>query len=149
MKKNKILLSVLPVLVLLFALSLTSFAADSYSVEENTVYVSTYAELKAELEDLNATADSNKLVVLKNNISVTNQDIDYNISISYPGKLFLDLNGYNLNVDSNRTDALFNIRKAKSQSDYPKTTFTILNSKTKVQSTVTLHSNSYAYNGAR
>ena len=52
MKKNKILLSVLPVLVLLFALSLTSFAADSYSVEENTVYVSTYAELKAELEDL-------------------------------------------------------------------------------------------------
>ena len=147
MKKNKILLSVLPVLVLLFALSLTSFAADSYSVEENTVYVSTYAELKAELEDLNATADSNKLVVLKNNISVTNQDIDYNISISYPGKLFLDLNGYSLNVDSNRTDALFNIRKAKSQSDYPKTTFTILNSKTKVQSTVTLHSNYYAYNG--
>ena len=63
MKKNRILLSVLPVLVLLFALSLTSFAADSYSVEENTVYVSTYAELKAELEDLNATADSNKLVV--------------------------------------------------------------------------------------
>ena len=101
MKKNKILLSVLPVLVLLFALSLTSFAADSYSVEENTVHVSTYAELKAELEDLNATADSNKLVVLKNNISVTNQDNDYNISISYPGKLFLDLNGYKLN---NTTD---------------------------------------------
>ncbi len=147
MKKNKFLLSVLPVLILLFALTLTSLAADPYSAEENTVYVSTYAELKAELEDLNATADSNKLVVLKNNISVTNQNIDYNIYISYPGKLFLDLNGYSLNVDSNRTDALFNIRRAKSQSDYPKTTFTILNSKTKVQSTVTLHSNYYAYNG--
>lgn len=147
MKKNKFLLSVLPVLILLFALTLTSLAADPYSAEENTVYVSTYAELKAELEDLDATADSNKLVVLKNNISVTNQDIDYNIYISYPGKLFLDLNGYSLNVDSNLTDALFNIRKAKSQSGYPKTTFTILNSKPKVQSTVTLHSNYYAYNG--
>lgn len=68
-KKKKLLTVVTLVILMLGASVFTVSAADNYSVDENTTYVTNFAELEKALEATsNETTPPDKLVVLKNNI---------------------------------------------------------------------------------
>lgn len=97
-KKKKILTVVTLVILMLGASVFTVSAADNHSVDENTTYVTNFAELEKALEATsNETTPPDKLVVLKNNIDYEEQvpgDWSYQdeqewyseITVSYPGK---------------------------------------------------------------
>lgn len=65
-KKKKLLTVVTLVILMLGASVFTVSAADNYSVDENTTYVTNFAELEKALEATsNETTPPDKLVVLK------------------------------------------------------------------------------------
>ena len=109
-KKKKLLTVVTLVILMLGASVFTVSAADNHSVDENTTYVTNFAELEKALEATsNETNPPDKLVVLKNNIDYEEQvpgDWSYQdeqewyseITVSNPGKITLDLNGKTLEV---------------------------------------------------
>ena len=109
-KKKKLLTFAAFVILLLTATVFTASAASHYSVDENTTYVTNFGELERALEvTSNETNPPDKLVVLKNNIDYEEcvpDDWSYQdeqewyseITIRYPGKIILDLNGKTLKV---------------------------------------------------
>lgn len=109
-KKKKLLTVAAFVILLLTAAVFTASAANHYSVDENTTYVTNFGELERALEvTSNETNPPDKLVVLKNNIDYEESvpdDWSYQdeqewyseITIRYPGKITLDLNGKTLKV---------------------------------------------------
>ena len=109
-KKKKLLTFAAFVILLLTATVFTASAASHYSVDENTTYVTNFGELERALEvTSNETNPPDKLVILKNNIDYEEcvpDDWSYQdeqewyseITIRYPGKIILDLNGKTLKV---------------------------------------------------
>ena len=77
---------------------------------ENIVEVTSFAEIKAKAEDASLT---DVTLVLKNNISVNDDSKEYTIIPKVRGDLKIDLNGYNLTVDSDATTYLFDMSYAK------------------------------------
>ena len=139
-KKKKILTVVTLVILMLEASVFTVSAADNYSVDENTTYVTNFAELEKALEATsNETNPPDKLVVLKNNIDYEEQvpgDWSYQdeqewyseITVSYPGKITLDLNGKTLKVttdirsDEETRDLFVVFSGSKANTDFTITT---------------------------
>ncbi len=106
MKNNK-LKPMLLVLVLLIAFCF-GFSASAATVEKcvgASVDVSTFAQLKDALENYKAGAN----IVLKGNITQTDDTNSCEINIDDSGIIALDLNGYNITVNSRATKYLFNI----------------------------------------
>lgn len=92
--------------VLFFSFMLTSSAAaDTRACVGESVEVVSFSELKSALENFTSGAN----VILKGNISVTDNSSDCSINITDYGTVTLDLNGYNLTVNSKATKYLFNI----------------------------------------
>lgn len=77
---------------------------------ENIVEVSSFEEIKAKAEDASLT---DVTLVLKNNISVNDDSKEYTIIPKVRGDLKIDLNGYNLTVESDATTYLFDMSYAK------------------------------------
>ena len=136
-KKKKLLTVVTLVILMLEASVFTVSAADNHSVDENTTYVTNFAELEKALEATsNETNPPDKLVVLKNNIDYEEQvpgDWSYQdeqawyseITVSYPGKITLDLNGKTLKVttdirsDEETRDLFVVFSGSKANTDFP------------------------------
>lgn len=139
-KKKKLLTVVTLVILMLEASVFTVSAADNHSVDENTTYVTNFAELEKALEATsNETNPPDKLVVLKNNIDYEEQvpsDWSYQdeqewyseITVSYPGKITLDLNGKTLKVttdirsDEETRDLFVVFSGSKANTDFTITT---------------------------
>ena len=139
-KKKKLLTVVTLVILMLGASVFTVSAADNHSVDENTTYVTNFAELEKALEATsNETNPPDKLVVLKNNIDYEEQvpgDWSYQdeqewyseITVSYPGKITLDLNGKTLKVttdirsDEETRDLFVVFSGSKANTDFTITT---------------------------
>ena len=102
-KKKKLLTVVTLVILMLEASVFTVSAADNHSVDENTTYVTNFAELEKALEATsNETNPPDKLVVLNQDEQAWYSEI----TVSYPGKITLDLNGKTLKVTTDiRSDA--------------------------------------------
>lgn len=86
----------------------SAFSASAISTEKcigESVDVSTFEELKYALENFSSGAN----IVLKNDISVTDDGKDCSIKITDYGAVTLDLNGYDIFVDSKATKYLFDV----------------------------------------
>ena len=105
---------------------------------ENIVEVSSFEEIKAKAEDASLT---DVTLVLKNNISVNDDSKEYTIIPKVRGDLKIDLNGYNLTVESDATTYLFDMSYAKkgdagtrlciTNSNYAKAPSLVFNSRAK------------------
>ena len=99
-----LLFTVMSVLLAVCAMTSASALSTAYCTDE-TVSVSNYEELKAALESY--TYGQN--IVLKNDISITDNSNDLSIIVSKNGPVALDFNGCQLTVNSKSTRYLFHI----------------------------------------
>ena len=92
--------------VLMFALSMSGSAAFSMTdCQGESVEVYTFAEFKTALENYSKFDN----IVLKNNITITDDANSYMINITKSGAVAVDFNGYKLKVNSKATKYLFNV----------------------------------------
>lgn len=91
-------------LIMLFCLSFSASAATEKCTGAS-VDVSSFAQLKEALENYKAASN----VVLKNNITLADDSNNWEINIGGSGAVTLDLNGYNISVNSKSTAYLFNV----------------------------------------
>ena len=105
---KKVISLILAVLMTFLICPVVSFQSSAVYTEiccEKNVEVSNFTQLKNALE--NYTTGTN--VVLKNNISITDNNNDCSINISGIMAVVLDLNGYTITVNSNATQYLFKV----------------------------------------
>ena len=107
MKHNKLRIVFLAlVLMLTFCLGFSASAADTAEkCIGASVDVSSFAQLKEALENYKSGAN----IVLKSNITVSDNSQNCEINVDGSGAVALDLNGYNISVTSNATKYLFNV----------------------------------------
>ena len=104
--KNKKLSSIIFVLIIAFCLSFSASAtATIEKCTDTSIDVSSFAQLKEALENYKSGAN----IVLKSNITVSDNSQNCEINVDGSGAVALDLNGYNISVTSNATKYLFNV----------------------------------------
>ncbi len=107
MKNNK-LRPILLVLTLMIACCVSFSASAAVTTEKCTgasVDVTNFAQLKEALENYKQGAN----VVLKSNITMTDDSNNCEINVDGSGAVALDLNGYSIGVNSKSTKYLFNL----------------------------------------
>lgn len=134
MNKKRKILTVLLAVMLFVAIS--AFAASAagtnseYLLDNIRTEVGTMDELREAITD-SGEGKGEIYVVLKNDITCTNHNVDFNSEIAIDKPVTLDLNGYKIEVNSNNTNSLFTVTG--------KTIFSIVNSSTN-QSEIILNS---------
>lgn len=106
--KKQFLRVILTVVITVFMFALSISASAEFSSTDcigESVEVSTFAELKSALENYSALAN----VVLKNNITHTDDANSCTINVKGSSAVTIDLNGYQLSVSSKATKYLFNV----------------------------------------
>lgn len=101
------------VLLTVLAVFSVSAAVDVNSIEGNTVEVRSWVQLENALTKApignNGLRNNNRYIVLNAHLTMTSEDRDVGIKVNYPGTIYLDLNGYSLEVNSSTTQNLFTI----------------------------------------